>query len=304
MMQGSTQGTEPEAQSSSSSMVALRTFVMIAFLVAIPLFAILGAGLPDSLRTAMQGRAANSFSDRPAPRVSEPAAGASALAAAPLADEPRADPAAAGAPANIDHSPQSARPMGAGQSSLVSQPRAGAPLPERLPQAAITAVRPEGAAPRARITQVRTLPEAAAPAPIETAPLWAPAPRTAQTPRGRQTTAHFEPSGSRLRELAQKAAGDSPLQATAYSTPAPSSAASEAPNDAFARGERRLREFGASHYRLETWGERGELFRCTANVRLPNRRGGMRHFEATAAAPAQAIEQLLAKIEAWREARR
>jgi hypothetical protein len=146
------------------------------------------------------------------------------------------------------------------------------------------------------------LPEAAAPAPIETAPLWAPAPRTAQTPRGRQTTAHFESSGSRLRELARKAAGDSPLQATAYSAPAPSFAASEAPNDAFARGERRLREFGASHYRLETWGERGELFRCTANVRLPIRRGAMRHFEATAAAPSQAIEKLLAKIEAWREA--
>jgi hypothetical protein len=127
-------------------------------------------------------------------------------------------------------------------------------------------------------------------------------------------TAHFESSDSSRRFPARKAvkqtAAESPLQATAYSAPATpqrseattSQPTDSQPTDAFARGERRLRALGASHYRLETWGERGELFRCTANVKLPSGRRAMRHFEATAPSPSQAIEQLLAKVEAWREA--
>lgn len=303
MTQGNTQGSEPQAQ--SSSMVALRTIVMIVFLVVVPLIAVFGTGLPGSLRTAMQGRAAG-VSNRPAPQTSEPVTAPSELAAAPLANENAADREPP--PNGAENSAYAAQSAEAGAHSPEFRTAEVEPLPDRPPQVSITAVRTGSPAPRARITQVRALPEVSA-APLATAPFWAPAPRTASTPRGRNLTAHFESSDSSRRVPAQKAAkktaGESPLQATAYSAPATpprSETTSSQPTDAFARGERRLRELGASHYRLETWGERGELFRCTANVKLPSGRRAMRHFEATAPSPSQAIEQLLAKVEAWREA--
>ena len=327
MTQENMQGSEPEAQ--SSSMVALRTFVMIVFLVAVPLIAVLGTGLPGSLRTAMQGGAAESASEHSGPRPSESLAASPELAAAaPAASDDRASHVARAKGVESQASPTGAEnPAGApqqigGSERLPAFPTATVePFPERSPRASITAVRTEPPAPRARITEVRTLPDApeAASAPLATAPFWAPAPRTASTPRGRDTTAHFESADSGLsgpmRKTEKTAADESPWQATAYSRPATTGGpGAAAPNhsglehasttDAFARGERRLKELGASHYRLETWGERGELFRCAANVRLPNSRHGMRHFEATAPAPSQAIELLLAKVEVWLDAQR
>lgn len=112
-----------------------------------------------------------------------------------------------------------------------------------------------------------------------------------------------------------KRVGAESLQATAYSAPSTDSAgdaAAEAPAgretassaDALARSEQRLRELGAEQYRLETWGESGRLFRCTARVVLPGRRRGLRHFSAVAAGPAQAVDDLLKQVEDWRVAQR
>ncbi|HEV7224528.1 MAG TPA: hypothetical protein VGN42_17600 [Pirellulales bacterium] len=325
MTQENMQGSDPQAQ--SSSMVALRTLVMIVFLVAVPLIAVLGTGLPGSLRTAMQGRAAGPVSEHPAPRTGGSLTAPPELAGAPPANDGPANHAgrakgieSEASPTEVENPARAPHPAGGGEGSPSVQAATVERFPERSPRASITAVRTEPSAPRARITEVRTLPDAAsASAPLATAPFWAPAPRTASTPRGRDTTAHFESSDSGLsgpmRKPERKVADESPWQATAYSRPAtrggpgaaapvPSGPEHAAPTDAFARGERRLKELGASHYRLETWGERGELFRCAANVRLPNSRRGMRHFEATAPAPSQAVEQLLAKVEAWLDAQR
>jgi hypothetical protein len=112
-----------------------------------------------------------------------------------------------------------------------------------------------------------------------------------------------------------KRVGAESLQATAYSAP-PTNAAGDAAAeataesetassaDALAHSEQRLRELGAEQYRLETWGESGRLFRCTARVVLPGRRRGLRHFSAVAAGPAQAVDDLLKQVEDWRVAQR
>jgi len=304
-----------ETAEPSSSMVALRTIVMIAFLVAIPLMAVIGAGLPDSLRSAMQGDSAKSHSAAPAARPNEAQPGPTALADSSAANEQLLDRGERTSPAPSAGDPfDSARPA-AEPPSMPPPTAAMAPNFNRAPRASITDVRASvGGAPRARIVQVRAVNEATVlHAPAPTAPLWAPAPRTAATPRGRNTTAHFEPSEARPRTASPKAAQrgipDASLQATAYSAPAASratSASGEAQqppaSDAFARGEQRLRQYGATRYRLESWGESGELFRCSANVSLPNHRAGARHFEATAASPSQAIDRLLEQVEAWRAA--
>ena len=308
-----------ETAEPSSSMVALRTIVMIAFLVAIPLMAVIGAGLPDSLRTAMQGDSTKSHSSAPASRPNETQPGTTALADSSAASEQLLEQSERTLPAPSAGDPfNSAHPTG----DPPTQPPATAATPtnfNRAPRASITDVRSSaGAAPRARIVQVRAVDDASvlhAPAPAPTAPLWAPAPRTAASPRGRNTTAHFEPSEARPRtapaKATQRGIPDASLHATAYSTPAaPQTAAAlgeaQRPpaSDAFARGEQRLRQYGATRYRLESWGESGELFRCSANVSLPNHRSGARHFEATAASPSQAIDRLLEQVEAWRAAQR
>jgi hypothetical protein len=279
--------------------------------------AVIGAGLPDSLRTAMQGDSARSHSAAPAARPNETQPGTTALADSSAANEQLLDPSERTLPAP-GGSIENARPAGA-QPNLSPPTAAMAPNFNRAPRASITDVRTSpGGAPRARIVQVRAVDDATvlhAPAPAPTAPLWAPAPRTAATPRGRNTTAHFEPSEVRRRASQPKAPKrnipDAALQATAYSTataaPAKSAFAEDQPpptSDAFARGEQRLRQYGATHYRLENWGESGELFRCSANVALPNHRYGARHFEATAASPSQAIDRLLEQVETWRAAQR
>jgi hypothetical protein len=308
-----------ETADSSSSMVALRTIVMIAFLVAIPLMAVIGAGLPDSLRNAMQGDSARSHAAAAAARPNETQPGATALADSSAATEPLLEPGERTLPAPAPGgSIENARPAGE-QPGMPPPTAAMAPNFNRAPRASITEVRTSaGGAPRARIVQVRAVDDSTtlqAPAPAPTAPLWAPAPRTAASPRGRNTTAHFEPSEVRPRAPQRKAPKrnipDAALQATAYSTPAApwakSASAEDQPppaSDAFARGEQRLRQYGATHYRLESWGENGELFRCSANVALPNHRYGARHFETTAASPSQAIDRLLEQVESWRAAQR
>ena len=300
--------TEPETSAvetadSSSSMVALRTIVMIAFLVAIPLMAVFGTDLPSSLRTAMQGGTAHSHplaAGEPAPSTNTTNAQSES---APAGDKLLA-PGERTLPG----------PGGVGSNGAEHGPVQPSPAAHRAPRASIIGVRASDGLPRARITQVRAAddsPPATAPPP--TAPLWAPAPRTATSPQSRNTTVHYSTSGVRPRTAPPKPVGrnanEATWQATAFSppnaeTPAPASEPGASADDPFARGERRLRQYGATRYRLESWGDGGELFRCSANVALPDHPHGARHFEAVAASPSQAVDRMLEQIEAWRAGQR
>ena len=71
----------------------------------------------------------------------------------------------------------------------------------------------------------------------------------------------------------------------------------------FTAMERRLREFGATYYLLETWGNEGELYRFHCKMAIGNNPNYTRHFEATDRDALKAMAQVLEKVEMWREGR-
>ena len=68
----------------------------------------------------------------------------------------------------------------------------------------------------------------------------------------------------------------------------------------FGRIQERLRQLGATYYRLETWGERDELYRFHCRVALAGSSSFSRHFEVTDADPLRAMTRVLEEVEASR----
>jgi hypothetical protein len=66
----------------------------------------------------------------------------------------------------------------------------------------------------------------------------------------------------------------------------------------------RLTRLGARDQELAAWGSGGELTRFSCSVPWANSPAYSRHFEAVAATPLAAVEQVAAEIEAWRSGQR
>jgi hypothetical protein len=66
----------------------------------------------------------------------------------------------------------------------------------------------------------------------------------------------------------------------------------------------RLEQLGGADPKLSPWGTGGHLYRCCCQAPLVNSPAVTQHFESVAAEPALAVEQVLAKVEAWRTAQR
>jgi hypothetical protein len=66
----------------------------------------------------------------------------------------------------------------------------------------------------------------------------------------------------------------------------------------------RLEQLGGADSKLAAWGSSGHLFRCCCQAPLTNSPAVTQHFESVAAEPALAVEQVVAKVEAWQMARR
>lgn len=64
----------------------------------------------------------------------------------------------------------------------------------------------------------------------------------------------------------------------------------------------RLQQLGAADTNLAPWGNGGHLFRFSCRAPLASTPAMTQHFESVAAEPAMAVEQVLAKVEAWRVA--
>jgi len=64
--------------------------------------------------------------------------------------------------------------------------------------------------------------------------------------------------------------------------------------------EGRLRELGATQYRLETWGADGELFRFRCWMAISATESHNRFFEATDADALTALRTVLDEVEQWR----
>jgi hypothetical protein len=64
----------------------------------------------------------------------------------------------------------------------------------------------------------------------------------------------------------------------------------------------RLIQIGAKEPKVTPWGSDGHLYRCSCRAALVDSPALTRHFESIAGEPASAVEQVVAKIEAWRTA--
>ncbi len=71
----------------------------------------------------------------------------------------------------------------------------------------------------------------------------------------------------------------------------------------FTTMEHRLREYGATYYLLETWGNEGDLYRFHCKMAIGNNPNYTRHFEATDHDALKAMAAVLEKVEAWRAGR-
>lgn len=63
----------------------------------------------------------------------------------------------------------------------------------------------------------------------------------------------------------------------------------------------RLQQLGATYYLLEKWGETGALYRFHCRVALADNPQQFRYFEATSQVPHQAMVDVVAQVERWRE---
>jgi hypothetical protein len=62
----------------------------------------------------------------------------------------------------------------------------------------------------------------------------------------------------------------------------------------------RLHELGAADAQVGPWGSSGEFYRCCCRARFADKSPLARHFEAVAEEPSAAVEQVVAKVEGWR----
>jgi hypothetical protein len=84
---------------------------------------------------------------------------------------------------------------------------------------------------------------------------------------------------------------------TASATPAPVG------GDPFLQIQQRLRALGALHYSLETWGSQGEAYRFQCRMAAGHSPNYSRHFEATDVDPLRVMQTVLVEIESWKSGR-
>jgi hypothetical protein len=88
--------------------------------------------------------------------------------------------------------------------------------------------------------------------------------------------------------------------ATGSSSPAASALLGDVEPDDVSPLLNRLQDLGGSKAQVSPWGSDGKLFRCSCRANVSDTSLLSRHFEAVAREPAGAVEQVLAKVEAWR----
>lgn len=115
----------------------------------------------------------------------------------------------------------------------------------------------------------------------------------------------LQPTQRRMRDPAARAAAPKNPVSAPRSTVEPATEVSagrpaEVATAEFSALEDRLRELGATHYRLETWGSNGELYRFRAMVAVGARSTHNRYFEASDIVPLKAAERVVAQVERWR----
>lgn len=305
----------------SSPAMLVRSAIMIGFLIVLPVAALLGGPRLKSLAQwlrAEEPSAAGLTSAVPHAPPSE--SKLTSLTAGPAELSPAAAPFpqthAATPPAHAWPAASAAAPPRA------AAPTSAAPLP-------VSGLGPSRLVPpESPLPQVAVGPQPGFAPPVAEA---SPAPRSlampgaapATFPRPEMTTAPPLESGGVPRGVLEPlppttptpppwSSAPPPLPAAALHAPpataaqpvghlAPAGSTASPATDQFAWVQWRLRELGAVHYVLETWGSEGRLFRFQCQVASPAAPAhAPRHFEATDGDPLRAMMLVLEQVEQTR----
>ncbi len=122
-------------------------------------------------------------------------------------------------------------------------------------------------------------------------------------PGGAERLGVVVPVDTRQNLQAGQNPGPNPNVAMGSGGPAIPSAHLVAGPDRFTMMERRLREFGATYYLLETWGNDSEHYRFHCKMAIANNPSHTRQFEATDTDPLRAMGRVVEQVEAWHAGR-
>ena len=259
----------------SSTVLAFRIFVMLSCLVVVPMAAIFGSAFPDVVKSVLVDRIVAWGTGKSTEPVSKDAGpGFSQLKPVEGAGMTQGDP-------NIREAPR----WGAPTTNAASWP-----AQEGVAQAAAVMPAAAGMQPGDQPTSLAVANDSG---------------RGTSSPYAQDRTASEAPPydapdnarpGNQLSYPAGIAGARGPGAAEGRIQPL------EAP-DRFTAMERRLREYGATYYLLETWGKDGELYRFHCKMAVGNNPNYTRHFEATDSDALKAMGQVLERVEAWRAGR-
>lgn len=308
---------------------------MLVVLISVPLFAIFGKQLPDVVKGLIEGRGlvlgpapggdANSPPATPTQTASNPFGQPASYRATPAGSNPTTNSAA---PANVtaaNLTPPSAAggpaamPPGGSLTSMPSGMSMNALPPNRpaeMPTGSAAAMTMPGD-PSAMNRAAATMGQAAMgqmPSGMGTKGDFVGSPPPLM-PASNQPAAFLAPSdNSALAKPPEATIRD--VTATGNSPGAPASspyasaaggagdhaggAAGAGTDEKFRQAEMRLRELGATHYMLETWGPDNSRYRFVCKMAVGGNAEVNRYFQAIDDNPWQAMQSVLAQIEQWR----
>jgi hypothetical protein len=252
----------------SSTVLAFRIFVMLSCLIIVPMAAIFGSAFPEVVKSVLVDRIVSWSTGKPFETTRATIEGGFS----------EVKPASGANTAQWE-APHWGLQAGAAEAWPQQGPTTGSPTTGVIPAGAqgtpASGTQPAGFS--------AAVPRSSAPNPLE---------RTAadHTAPGKQPVAYPANSLATPGDSAPAALGRAAVQSL------------EQP-DRFTTMERKLREFGATYYLLETWGNEGDLYRFHCRMAVGNNSNNTRHFEATDRDALKAMAQVLERVEAWRAGR-
>jgi hypothetical protein len=304
----------------SSTAIAIRALIMLIVLISVPLFAIFGKNLPDVVKGLLEGRG---LVLGPAP---ETAANGTPAAPLPAANNPFAQPAAyrasaetasasAIAPSSPNTAPGSLAPMQTTPSAVATADRSMAASSSAAtggnfainsmsaPSAGSNPMSPPPAVGAPPVTAApndwRLPPAASALPPSSAQQLSATPPANFQSPP--EATALTPSDAAPHDSYSAAPPTESPYANKAASatgaTTVPSASVSD---EKFRQAETRLRELGATHYMLETWGPDNNRYHFVCKMAIGGNADVSRVFQAFGDDPWQAMQTVLQQVEDWR----
>ena len=258
----------------SSIIVAFRAFVMLACLILVPLAAIFGSAFPDVVRSVLL--------DRFLPRQPEHAAQTQ------VAEAPRFGQSGSASPYRFDSPAETARSGGESWPAREGVQQAAA-WTQAAPNHADTS------RPQPPIAQI----PAGSPASRSNseAPAWQGGPGSDWRGSSAPNTGYSQPTSP------QTSVPPSPLATPGAPVPGALAAGAQSQSDHFSAMERRLRQYGATYYRLESWGNDPGLYRFYCRMAVGNSANVTQNFEATDKDALQAMTRVMSQVEDWRTRR-